>query len=137
MVKIPDFCDMEKFEDIIANWAKSTGMATVAIDLEKHELSRLYNFPDFCFKLTRGSKEGERRCAKCDREGSGVYQCHAGLAEFRIPITLADGELLGYVLGGQVFSEKPDEEKFRRLAGELGIDENALLYYIGNFRSFL
>ena len=118
---------MEKFESIIANWAKSTGMATVAIDTEKHELSQLYNFTDFCFKLTRGTKEGDRRCEKCDREGEGVYFCHAGLGEFRIPITLSDGTLLGYVLGGQVLPKEPDEEEFRKLAKELGIDEDTYI----------
>lgn len=127
MVKIPDFCDMKKFESIIANWAKSTGMATVAIDTEKHELSQLYNFTDFCFKLTRGTKEGNRRCEKCDQAGNGVYSCHAGLQEFRIPITLTNGEVLGYVLGGQVFSQEPDEEEFRNLAKELGIDEDTYI----------
>ena len=31
-IQIKDFCDMEKFEDIMKNWAKSTGLATVACD---------------------------------------------------------------------------------------------------------
>ena len=30
-MKIQDFCDMEKFESIMDNWAKSTGLATVAV----------------------------------------------------------------------------------------------------------
>jgi hypothetical protein len=31
MIRIEDFCDMKKFEDIMKNWAMSTGLATVAV----------------------------------------------------------------------------------------------------------
>ena len=30
-MKIQDFCDMNKFEQIMKNWASSTGLATVAV----------------------------------------------------------------------------------------------------------
>jgi len=122
MIKIQDFCDMEKFEQIMSNWAKSTGLATVAVGADGKYISDCYNFTEFCIDLTRGSEEGCRRCQKCDREGKGVYACHAGLVDFGIPITLNDGTVLGSVIGGQVLPEEPDEEKFRRTAIELKID---------------
>ncbi len=87
-------------------------------------ISECYNFTDFCIKLTRGSAEGCRRCEKNDREGKGVYACHAGLMDFGIPITLDDGTVLGSIIGGQVLPESPDEAKFRATARELGIDED-------------
>lgn len=126
-MKIQDFCDMKKFEQIMNNWAKSTGLATVAVGADGEYISECYNFTDFCIKLTRGSREGCRRCEKCDREGQGVYPCHAGLVDFGIPITLEDGTVLGSVIGGQVLPENPDEEKFRRTARELEIDEDAYI----------
>ena len=101
-MRIQDFCDMKKFEEIMSNWAKSTGLATVAVGDDGKYISECYNFTDFCIKLTRGSNEGRRRCEKCDREGKGVYPCHAGLIDFGIPITLDDGTVLGSVIGGQV-----------------------------------
>ena len=122
-MKIQDFCDMKKFEEIMQNWAHSTGLATVAVGDDGQYISECYNFTDFCIKLTRGSAEGCRRCEKNDREGKGVYACHAGLMDFGIPITLDDGTVLGSVIGGQVLPESPDEEKFRATARELGIDE--------------
>ncbi len=122
MIKIQDFCNMEKFEQIMSNWAKSTGLATVAVGADGKYISECYNFTEFCIDLTRGSEEGCRRCEKCDREGKGVYACHAGLVDFGIPITLNDGTVLGSVIGGQVLPEEPDEEKFRRTAIELKID---------------
>lgn len=123
-MKIQDFCDMSKFEDIMANWAKSTGLATVAVGDDGSYISECYNFTDFCIKYTRGSAEGCRRCEKNDREGKGVYSCHAGLVDFGIPITLDDGRVLGSIIGGQVLPENPDEDKFRTTARELGINED-------------
>ncbi|MBD5495062.1 MAG: chemotaxis protein [Lachnospiraceae bacterium] len=123
-MRIEDFCDMQKFESIMNNWAKSTGLATVAVGADGKYISECYNFTDFCIKLTRGSKEGCKRCEKCDREGKGVYNCHAGLVDFGIPITLNDGTVLGSVIGGQVLPQEPDEGYFRTTARELGIDED-------------
>ena len=123
-MKIQDFCDMEKFEQIMKNWAVSTGLATVAVGADGKYISDCYNFTEFCIDLTRGSAEGKRRCEQCDREGHGVYPCHAGLVDFGIPITLDNGMVLGSIIGGQVLPENPDEEKFREVARELGIDEN-------------
>ena len=127
MLRIQDFCDMKRFEEIMYNWAKSTGLATVAVGDDGQYISECYNFTDFCIKLMRGGDEGCRRCEKCDREGKGVYSCHAGLVDFGIPITLEDGTVLGSVIGGQVLPEDPDEDKFRRTARELGIDEDVYI----------
>ena len=126
-MKIEDFCDMVKFESIMDNWAKSTGLATVAVGADGKYISECYNFTDFCIKLTRGSKEGCRRCEKCDQEGEGVYSCHAGLVDFGIPITLSDGTVLGSVIGGQVLPENPDDNAFRATARELGINEDTYI----------
>lgn len=126
-MKIQEFCDMQKFEEIMSNWAKSTGLATVAVGADGQYISECYNFTDFCIKYTRGSEEGCRRCEKNDREGVGVYPCHAGLVDFGIKITLDDGTVLGSVIGGQVLPADPDEEKFRATAKELGINEDAYI----------
>ena len=63
MMKIADFTDMEKFENLMSTWATATGLATVAVDAEGKYISECYNFTDFCIKLTRGSREG---CARCE-----------------------------------------------------------------------
>lgn len=122
-MEIREFADMDKFEDIMNNWAKATGLATVAVGADGKYISGCYNFTDFCIKLTRGSKEGCRRCEKCDREGKGVYHCHAGLIDFGIDLTV-NGEKVGSVIGGQVLPEHPDEDKFRQVAREIGVDED-------------
>lgn len=125
-MKIQDFTNMKKFEEIMSNWAKATGLATVAVGADGNYISACYNFTDFCIKLTRGSAEGKRRCEQCDREGKGVYHCHAGLIDFGIDLVV-NGEKVGSVIGGQVLPEHPDEEKFAKVARELGIDESTYL----------
>ena len=80
-MRIQDFCDMVKFEEIMSNWAKSTGLATVAVGADGKYISECYNFTEFCIDLTRGSTEGRKRCEQCDRDGNGVYPCHAGLVD--------------------------------------------------------
>lgn len=122
-MKIKDFVDMIKFEDIMSNWAEATGLATVAVDAEGNYISECYNFTDFCIKLTRGSVKGRARCEKCDREGHGVYHCHAGLVDFAIDLTVGK-EKVGSVIGGQVLPANPDEEAFRRVAREIGVRED-------------
>lgn len=122
-MEIKDFTDMQKFEDIMANWAAATGLATVAVGADGKYISQCYNFTDFCIKLTRGSSEGCARCEKCDREGHGVYHCHAGLIDFGIPLEV-EGIKVGSVIGGQVLPAEPDEERFRQVAREIGVNED-------------
>lgn len=122
-MEIRDFTDMEHFESIMSNWAKATGLATVAVGADGKYISQCYNFTDFCVKLTRGSAEGCARCEKCDREGEGVYYCHAGLVDFGIPLEV-EGVKVGSVIGGQVLPQHPDEAKFRQVAREIGVNED-------------
>lgn len=122
-MEIREFADMNSFEEIMNNWVKATGLATVAVGTDGKYISKCYNFTDFCIKLTRGSGEGRKRCEKCDREGKGVYHCHAGLIDFGIDLVV-DGQKVGSVIGGQVLPENPDEQKFRNVAKELGINED-------------
>lgn len=130
-MRIQDFTDMEKFEEIMSNWAKATGLATVAVGADGKYISDCYNFTDFCIKLTRGSEEGKRRCEQCDREGKGVYRCHAGLIDFGIDLVV-NGEKVGSVIGGQVLPDHPDMEKFAKVAREIGVDEEVYLKALEN-----
>ncbi len=52
-----------------------------------------------------------------------MYHCHAGLIDFGIDLVV-EGQKVGSVIGGQVLPEHPDEEKFRKVARELGINED-------------
>lgn len=125
-VELKKFFDTNLLEQIMKEWSLATGMATIATDAEGNYITGEVGFTDFCIKYTRGSAEGLRRCVKCDTECSGTYFCHAGLMDFSIDIKIKD-EIVGKIIGGQILPEKPDEEKFRELAKEFGIDPEAYI----------
>ena len=58
-MRIQDFTDMDKFHEIMKNWARATGLATVAVDMDGNYISDCFNFTDFCVKYTRESAEGK------------------------------------------------------------------------------
>lgn len=119
---IQDFTDMQELESIISNWSKATGLAAAAVDMEGKYITQCYNFTDFCTKYTKGSRDGLARCEKCDRSGKGVYRCHAGLFDFAIDLTV-DDKKIGSLIGGQVLPAEPDEAAFRKIAKEIGVNE--------------
>lgn len=118
---IRDFFDLNLLNELMKEWSLATGMATIAVDNEGKYITDEIGFTDFCMKYTRGSSEGMRRCVKCDNECKGTYFCHAGLMDFSVDIMVGD-VYLGKIIGGQVLPGEPDEEKFRQIAKELGIN---------------
>lgn len=117
--KIMNMKDLQKLQD---QFSDATGLAAIAVDATGNYVTEGSNFTDFCMKYTRGSQEGAKRCMKCDNECTGTYYCHAGLMDFSSDI-LINGEKVGAIIGGQVLPNAPDEEKFRRIAQELQVDE--------------
>lgn len=134
---IREFVDLEELEAIQAAWANATGLAAIFTDAQGEYITGDYNFTDFCIKLTRGSQEGLRRCVDTDQNGlkkacleKGCYKCHAGLMDFAYPITIHEtGEVVMTAIGGQALpSDQPvDEEEFRKIAKEIGVDSDAYL----------
>lgn len=125
-MRLKDFMDMEKLQQIQDQFSDATGLAAIAVDAEGNYITKPSNFTDFCIKYTRGSAEGLRRCVKCDNECTGTYFCHAGLMDFSCPIVV-EGTQVGAMLGGQVLPGEPDEQQFRSIAAELGVDPDAYI----------
>ena len=50
-----------------------------------------------------------------------MFECHAGLIDFAAPIIL-DGRHVGTILGGQILTETPESDKYRRVARGIGVD---------------
>lgn len=129
-IKLTDLISVQVLQEIQDGFAEVTGMAALTADADGNPVTKGSNFTDFCMKYTRRSRLGCERCERCDRDGgehthrtgkAAAYPCHAGLMDFAAPI-IVNGEFIGSFIGGQVLTEKPDEEKFRRIAKELGID---------------
>lgn len=121
--KIMNLQALQKIQD---QFSDATGLAAISVDAEGNYITRGSNFTDFCMKYTRGTEEGMRRCVKCDNECKGTYFCHAGLMDFAADI-IVNGEKVGAIIGGQVLPQPPDEESFRGIARELGIDEEVYI----------
>lgn len=120
-MNIRDFLNVDELEHIMKDWSDATGLACIAVDADGEYITNPINFNEFCSDYTRGSEEGQKRCTKCDTESTGTYFCHAGLMDFSSDIII-DGVKIGAIIGGQVLPSEPDEEKFKKIALELGID---------------
>ena len=132
-MNIREFVDLKKLEEILTAWSKATGMATIALDDKGEYISGEIGFTDFCMKYTRGCEEGAKRCLKCSQEGRDVYYCHAGLMDFSKEIVV-DGNYLGKIIGGQILPNEPDEEKFRAIAEDLGINPDDYIEALSKIR---
>jgi AraC-like DNA-binding protein/ligand-binding sensor protein len=95
----------------------------------------------FCSVL-RDNPIGDSLCEECDRRhvkearersASLRYQCHAGLTEFIIPISL-DTTIIAFLVSGQVLDHDPTEsqwKKTKRVLEASGVDTSVLkkLYF--------
>lgn len=104
-MEIKNYCEREKFGNILSNWSKCTGLAVAAIDSSGEFYGECYGFTDFCRETTH-----KDACKQCYRENEGIFQCHAGLTSFKISVKLADDTILCSLIGGQVLQDRFDRE---------------------------
>ncbi len=128
-ITLLDVIDRQTLQSLQDAFANATGMAALATDATG-SVTHLSNPTDFCMNLTRKSPVGCERCNKCDLQGGAessrtgrpsVYYCHGGLVDFAAPIML-NGRHIGSLIGGQILTEEPDDNKFRKIAREIGVD---------------
>jgi len=107
-MKPDSLLESQGINKILEDFANSTGLAVVLVDLEGREVSASINFTDFCLRIRQQPKL-YARCKNSDRCGGleaskehkpCVYRCHAGLIDFSIPLEI-NGHLVGFVLCGQ------------------------------------
>ncbi|MBQ8983015.1 MAG: PocR ligand-binding domain-containing protein [Lachnospiraceae bacterium] len=118
---------LQKIQDAFSNMV---GMAALTTDVNGHPVTEGSNFTDYCMKYTRNSKVGCARCEECDRFGAVMtqksgkptsYYCHSGLIDFAAPI-IANGEMVGSFIGGQVLTEPPNPDVIRKVAEDIDVD---------------
>lgn len=135
ILNLSDLIDIKFLQELQDTFAKSMSVASITVD-NKGPITKPSNFSDLCTKHIRGCELGLKRCIECDIKNGQLaaeigepvlYSCHAGLTDFAVPITV-NGSHLASILGGQVLTEPPDEERFRKIAKELGVaDEEAYI----------
>ena len=129
-LNLTDLIDKETLQQIQDAFSDMTGIAALTTDCNGVAITEGSAFEDFCAKYTRTSELGRQRCESCDINGAEIarkygksvsYRCHAGLVDFAAPI-MANGEIFGSFIGGQVLVEEPYIPTIRETAKELGID---------------
>lgn len=80
-MKIEEFCDMSKLEELVKNWAATTGFAAVVIGPDGQNITECYNFTD------------------------------GRLSDYKMPLTLDDGTSLGAVTCGMVQDKTDEQFK--------------------------
>ncbi|HBA96661.1 MAG TPA: acetyltransferase, partial [Lachnospiraceae bacterium] len=134
-IGLTDLVDVRILQKIQNAFSMMTDIAVLTTDTNGVAITEPSNFTDFCNKYVRTSEIGRMRCEDCNKMGAEMaheagrscrYSCHAGLMLFTAPI-MADGRMIGCFMGGQVIQEPIDENNKRKLANELGIDEEGFI----------
>ncbi len=134
MLYLTDLISVDTLQRVQDAFSAMTGMAALTTDAEGIPVTKGSNFSDFCMKYARGSKDGHIRYEQCDKFGAEdswkqggptTYFCHAGLIDYAAPI-LADGQMVGSFIGGQVLTEPPRKEQIFQIAWDLGVNPQEL-----------
>lgn len=131
LAELIDFDFLQEFQDF---FAKNMGIAAITTD-ENGPITQSSNFTGFCSKFVRGEKASLEKCDDFHTEcgkiaakkgGTYIYNCPNGLTEFAVPIII-NGKYIASVIGGQFFSEPPNEEDYKNVIKNSGVDEDAYM----------
>lgn len=131
-INLSDVMEISLLQKFLDNFADGMNLASVAVDREGNPVTNPSSYTRICAHYTHSTKTGDDRCAASHKRGGEeaartgrpyIFQCHSGLIDFAAPI-MVEGELIGTILGGQILSKKPNEEEFRRVAREIGVNED-------------
>ncbi len=134
-IKLSELIDVRILQRMQDAFSEFTGMAALITDEKGVPVTKNSGFTHLCIQLIRKCEKGRKRCAECDRMGAihtyengtpTVYTCHTGLTDFAAPI-MVEEHMIGCVIGGQVRTQPLDEAHERKVARELGIDEETYL----------
>lgn len=129
-LELTNLVDIKLLQEFQDSFAKTMNVACITID-EKGPITKPTNFTDFC-NLYIKSEIGLKRYNECqlkygkiaaEKGESVIYTCDTGLTEFIVPIIVADKHI-GSIVSGQILTEPPNKDQFRKDANELGIDED-------------
>lgn len=141
-IKLTDVIDLAFLQQFQDDFAKGVGLASVTVDPEGKPITDPSSYTRFCMDYTHATECGDKRCAESHRKGGEeaartgkpvVYECHAGLIDFAAPIML-EGRLIGTILGGQVLTAPPQDQKYRKIAKEIGVDEEGYVEAVQEIR---
>ena len=135
VLEIKDVIDINLLQTFQDNFATAMTMASVTVDKEGTPVTKPSSYTNFCMDFTHSTKVGDDRCAASHKKGGEeaartlkpyIYTCHAGLVDFAAPISIGD-HLIGTILGGQILTSAPKESNFRKIATDIGVNEEGYI----------
>lgn len=130
-LELSNLVDMKLLQEFQDSFAETMNFASVTID-DKGPITKPSNFTDFYTKYIEGNATRLKKYNECHfkygkiavkKDEYVIYTCDPGLTEFIAPI-IVRGNHIGSILGGQVLTEPPNEDRFRKVAKKLGINED-------------
>ncbi|MDD3140977.1 MAG: PocR ligand-binding domain-containing protein [Lachnospiraceae bacterium] len=109
LLHLKHIIDIDKFQRIQDDLAKSTDIAIIAIDYKGRPITKHSNCSAFCYSVRQNQKLNTY-CEKCDSRGgleaarlqdAYIYLCHAGIIDLPVPI-IVDDQYLGALMAGQI-----------------------------------
>ena len=129
-----ELVDIAQLQALMDRFSEVIGISNSIVDSDGTRLTSS-GWEDACTHFHRANPASFRRCAASDTsllDDSGgktsfvIFRCPNGLIDTASPI-IVEGEHLASVFTGQVLTEAPDIEFFRRQAQHFGYDEAAYL----------
>ena len=128
-----ELVDIKQWQEIQEHFAAVIGAAIRTIDPLGNPLTAISRPAGLCAEIINASAAGMAKCVECfspslanlvtNEMWKDGRQCHLGLYNFAIPVSLPDNQIIAYILVGPVLlGERQKPEKYREKAAELGID---------------
>ncbi|MHB1461772.1 MAG: PAS domain S-box protein [Armatimonadota bacterium] len=125
-----DLFDIDEIQKIQDAFAKTSGVASVIVDVAGYRITHPSNYCTLCRDVIRGCELGKKHCIEISNmmntshpDAPMLHYCMDGcMLEGSATITI-DGRHIATWMYGQVMDETADEEKMMQYAEELGVDE--------------
>ena len=132
--KFAELVDIAQLQALMDRFSAVIGISNSIVDVDGTRLTSS-GWEDACTHYHRAHPASCRRCAASNTSlldsSSGksafvIFRCPNGLIDSASPI-IVEGEHLASVFAGQVLTEPPDVDYFRRQAQQYGYDETGYL----------
>lgn len=131
---LKDILDIPRLQHLLGSLEEIQSLPSAVFDKDGAILIASA-WQDICVHFHRTNPETEKQCKESDRyieskleerDPIAMYRCPMGLVDAAMPIVV-EGEHLGNIFVGQVFTENPNVEYFLHQARKYGFEENNYL----------
>lgn len=139
--------DISQWQKIQEHFAEVIGTTIRTVGTDGNLLTAPSRQTRLCQEIMSGSAEGTDGCRRCfypslgDLTAGGLWeeghQCHIGLYNFAIPVSLQDGQAAAYIIVGPVIlGERQKPDKYREKIEALNIDFDKFADTLMEIRAF-